>query len=144
MFRSPLTDGFELLTTFGGRARIGILVSDLYAGPTSRFNLGNTLVVDLLSGTLKSVTDLALFGGANMLAVESAPGRYRLTRLLRAQRDTESTMGNPAPAGAKVVALDENLASLPISASRGTGVSVRRAVRSVTRPMWRRPLRWRA
>ena len=131
VFRSPATDGFELLTTFGGRARIGTLVSDFYAGPTSRFDLGNALTVDLLSGTLESVTDLTLFGGANALAIESAsgvweivqagtveliaPGRYRLTRLLRGQRGTEGAMANPAPAGAQVVVLDAALASLPIA-----------------------------
>jgi hypothetical protein len=131
VFRSPSTDGFELLTTFGSRARIGTLVSDFYAGPTSRFDLGNALVVDLLTGTLESVTDLTLFGGANALAIESAPGvweivqagaaellapgRYRLTRLLRGQRGTEGAMGNPAPAGARVVVLDDALASLPIA-----------------------------
>ncbi len=43
VFRSPSTDGFELLTTFSSRARIGALVSDFYAGPISRFDLGNTL-----------------------------------------------------------------------------------------------------
>jgi hypothetical protein len=131
VFRSPSTDGFELLTTFGSRARIGALVSEFYAGPTSRFDLGNALVVDLLTGTLESVTDLTLFGGANALAIESAPdvweimqaggaeliapGRYRLTRLLRGQRGTEAAMGNPAPAGARVVVLDASLASLPIA-----------------------------
>jgi hypothetical protein len=131
VFRSPATDGFELLTRFGTRARFGTLVSDLYAGPTSRFDLGNVLVVDLLTGTLESVTDLTLFGGANALAVESAPGvweivqagaaeliapgRYRLTRLLRGQRGTEGAMGNPTPAGARVVVLDDSLASLPIA-----------------------------
>ena len=131
VFRSPSTDGFELLTTFGGRARIGALVSDFYAGPTSRFDLGNALVIDLLSGTLESVTDLTLFGGANALALETAsgvweivqagtanliaPGRYQLTRLLRGQRGTEAAMANPAPAGARVVVLDEALASLPIA-----------------------------
>ena len=131
VFRSPSTDGFELLTTLGGRARIGELVSDFYAGPTSRFNLGNALVVDLLSGTLESVTDLTLFGGAYAIAVESAPGiweivqagaaeliapgRYRLTRLLRGQRGTESAVANPVPAGARVVVLDASLASLPIA-----------------------------
>jgi len=131
VFRSPSTDGFELLTTFGTRARMGTLVSDFFAGPTSRFDLGNALVVDLLTGTLESVTDLTLFGGANALAIESAPGvweivqagaaeliapgRYRLTRLLRGQRGTEGAMGNPAPAGARVVALDDSLASLPIA-----------------------------
>ena len=67
VFRSPSTDGFELLTTFSGRARIGTLVSDFYAGPTSRFDLGNALVIDLLTGTFESVTDLTLFGGANAL-----------------------------------------------------------------------------
>lgn len=131
VFRSPSTDGFELLTTFGTRARIGTLVSDFYAGPTSRFDLGNALVVDLLTGTLESVTDLTLFGGANALAIESAPGvweivqagsadliapgRYRLTRLLRGQRGTEGSMADPAPAGARVVVLDDSLASLPIA-----------------------------
>jgi hypothetical protein len=131
VFRSPSTDGFELLTTFGGRARIGTLVSDFYPGPTSRFDLGNVLVIDLLSGTLESVTDLTLFGGANALAIEAAsgvweivqagvtdliaPGRYRLTRLLRGQRGTEAAVANPAPAGARVVVLDAALASLPIA-----------------------------
>jgi hypothetical protein len=72
-----------------------------------------------------------LFGGANALAVETAsgvweivqagaaellaPGRYRLTRLLRGQRGTESAMGNPAPAGARVAVLDTALTSLPIA-----------------------------
>lgn len=131
VFRSPSTDGFELLTTFGSRARIGALVADFHAGPTSRFDLGNVLVVDLLTGTLESVTDLTLFTGANALAVETAPGvweivqagtadllapgRYRLTRLLRGQRGTDSAMGNPALAGARLVVLDGSLASLPIA-----------------------------
>ena len=131
VFRSPGADGFALLTTFGSRARIGTLVSDFYPGPTSRFDLGNALVVDLASGTLESVTDLTLFGGANALAVESAPGiweivqagaaelvapsRYRLTRLLRGQRGTEAAMGNPTPTGARVVVLDSALAPLPIA-----------------------------
>ena len=131
VFRSPGADGFALLTTFGSRARIGTLVSDFFAGPTSRFDLGNALVVDLASGTLESVTDLTLFGGANALAVETAPGkweivqagaaeliatgRYRLTRLLRGQRGTEAAMGNPTPAGARVVVLDSALAPLVIA-----------------------------
>ncbi|MFN3311958.1 MAG: hypothetical protein ACK46Q_00625 [Hyphomonas sp.] len=80
VFRSPSTDGFELLTKFGSRARMGTLVSDLYAGPSSRFDLGNALVVDVLTGTLESVTDLTLFGGANALAVESMPGVWELVQ----------------------------------------------------------------
>ena len=131
VFRSPGSDGFELLTTVPARARIGVLAFDLWPGPVSRFDLGNALTLDLFTGSLESVTDLALFGGANAVAVESAPGvweivqagaaeliapgRYRLTRLLRGQRGTEGTMGNPAPAGARVVVLDSTLAPLPIA-----------------------------
>ncbi len=119
------------MAVFRSRARIGTLVSDFFAGPTSRFDLGNTLVIELLTGTLESVTDLTLFGGASALAIEAAsgvweivqagtadliaPGRYRLTRLLRGQRGTEAAMANPAPAGARVVVLDDALASLPIA-----------------------------
>jgi hypothetical protein len=127
---SPGEDGFTLATTLGRSARIGRLVAPLYAGPTSRFDLGNVAIVDLALGALASVTDLTLFAGANALAVEAspgvwevlqagvaeliAPGRYRLSRPLRGQRGTEGAIGSPAPVGARVVVLDEALAPLPI------------------------------
>ena len=130
-YRSPGADGFELVTTVRRRANMGRLTADLWSGPTSRFDLGNVLILGLASGRLESVSDLALFGGANALAVESAPGRweivqarhaeliapgrYRPTRLLRGQRGTEQAMGNPTPAGARVVLLNEALTPLPIS-----------------------------
>ena len=50
-----------------------------------------------------------------MVLTTSCMSRYRLTRLLRGQRGTEGAMGNPAPAGARVVLLDDSLASLPIA-----------------------------
>ena len=131
VYRSAATDGFALLTTFGSRARMGVLAVDFFAGPVSRFDLGNALVIDLFSGTLESVTDITLLGGANALAVETgpgqweivqagaaeliAPGRYRLTRLLRGQRGTEGAIIGIVPTGARVVVLDTALASLPIS-----------------------------
>ena len=131
VYRSAETDGFALLTTFGGRARIGVLAADVFSGPVSRFDHSNALVVDLYSGTLESVTDITLLGGANALAVETgagqweivqagtaeliAPGRYRLTRLLRGQRGTDWAMISMVPTGARVVVLDATLASLPIS-----------------------------
>ena len=133
VFRSPALDGFTLLTTFSQRAKIGVLTADFYPGPVSRFDLGNALVVDLASGVLQSVTDIALFGGANVLAAEAAagqwevlqagnaeliaPGRYRLTRLLRGQRGTETAMGNPALAGSRVVIVDTSVSILPVAQS---------------------------
>ncbi len=131
VWRSASKDGFEWLTGITLPAQMGVLVSDFWAGPVSRFDHGNELIVDLSSGTLGSVTDLALFAGANAFAVESstgvweilqagttellAEGRYRLTRLLRGQRGTEHAIGSPAPAGARVVVLDASLAALPVS-----------------------------
>ena len=165
VFRSPSTDGFELLTTFGSRARIGTLVSDLYAGPTSRFDLGNALVVDLLTGTLESVTDLTLFGGANALAIESAPGVWEIVQAGAAELLAPGPVSpDPAPArparhrgrhgqpgarrragrGAGRQRSRRCRSPRPISASRGTGASARRAARSATRPMSRRPSRPRA
>ncbi|WP_019956696.1 baseplate multidomain protein megatron [Yoonia vestfoldensis] len=131
VYRSAAMDGFELLNTFGTRARVGRLAADFFAGPVSRFDLGNALEVDLFSGTLESVTDIALLGGANALAIEAAagqweivqagnaellaPGRYRLTRLLRGQRGTEGAITSMVPTGTRVVVLDNTLASLPIA-----------------------------
>ncbi|KGJ14312.1 baseplate multidomain protein megatron [Paracoccus sanguinis] len=131
VFRSPDLDGFDLLTTFSARARMGVLVADLHAGPGSRFDYGNVVYVDLLTGTLESVTDLRLFRGENSIAVEQpsgawevlqfaeaeliAPGRYRLSRLLRGQRGTDVDMAAMVPEGARVVVLDTAVNPLPIS-----------------------------
>ena len=131
VFRCLDLDGFDLLTTFSGRARMGALVADLYSGPTSRFDYGNSVYVDLLTGTLESVTDLRLFAGENSLAVEQpsgaweilqfgtaeliARGRYRLSRLLRGQRGTDADMAPMVSEGARVVVLDTALAPLPVA-----------------------------
>lgn len=132
VYRSPEESGFSLLTTLPGRATLGMLVEDLYSAPPDRFDLGNSVSVELLSGMLESVSDPQLFEGANALAIESAPGlweiaqfseaeliapgRYRLGRLLRGQRGTEGAIGNPTPSGSTVVVLDTALARLPIAA----------------------------
>ena len=131
VFRSAEESGFELLTAFRGRARMGELVADLYSGPTSRFDYGNSVYVELLSGTLESVTDARLFSGENSIAVEQpsgaweilqfggaellAPGRYRLSRLLRGQRGTEADMAGMVPTGARVVVLDVAVNPLPVT-----------------------------
>ncbi|WP_028714363.1 glycoside hydrolase TIM-barrel-like domain-containing protein [Paracoccus sp. J55] len=132
VYRSEEEDeGYQLLTTFSQRARIGALAFPFHSGPVDRFDHGNELYVDLAYGTLVSITDNQLFSGGNALAIESAPGvwevvqaatvelvsagRYKLTRLLRGQRGTEWAMGAVVPAGATVVVLDQTLVELPIS-----------------------------
>jgi hypothetical protein len=133
VYRSVTQDGFTLLDTVDVPSRIGVLAFDFYAsGAAARnFDLGNELYIDLISGTLQSVTDIELFAGANTAAIESAPGvweivqfgeaelidtnRYRCRRLLRGQLGTEGAMGNPAPAGSRVVILDSTVTPLSIA-----------------------------
>ena len=123
--------GFTLRDVIGQPAQIGTLAAELPSGPFWRFDHGNELLVDLSSGILTSVTDTELFAGANSLAIEAAPGiweivqagtielvapgRYRLTRLLRGQRGTEDAMGNPSPIGARIIVLNAALQPLSIS-----------------------------
>ena len=150
VFRSPEESSFDLLTTLTGRARMGELVADLHSGPTSRFDLGNAVYLELLSGTLESVTDLRLFGGENALGVAQpsggweilqfgdaellAPGRYRLSRLLRGQRGTDADMAPMVPAGARVVVLDTALAQLAV-AEADLGLPWNWRVGPATRPV---------
>ncbi len=150
VLRSPETSGWASFATITWRARIGTLVTDLPAGPAWRWDRGAVLEIDLPWGQLESVTDLQLFGGANAFAVESAPGswevlqardvtlvapgRYRLTTLLRGQRGTETAIGNPAPAGARVVVLDTAVTELPFTAGE-IGLPWNLAVGPATRPV---------
>jgi len=108
------------------------------------------LEIDLPWGQLESVTDLQLFAGSHAFAVESAPGtweilqardvtliapgRYRLTTLLRGQRGTEHAIGSLAPAGARVVVLDADVTELPFTAGE-IGLPWNLAVGPATRPV---------
>jgi hypothetical protein len=96
-----------------------------------RWDNVNTLCVRLITGTLASAEDAAVFAGANALAVQNpdgdweivqfadaaltAPGVWQLTRLRRGRRGTEAAMGSPVPAGARVVVLDQTLGQLSLS-----------------------------
>jgi hypothetical protein len=123
-YRSPENTNFGLNTQLPAPSSMGETQFDLFSGPTSRFDRGNVLRVQIYNAgvTLESVSDLALFDGANTLAVEGAggnweilqfrdaalisPGVYDLTNLLRGQYGTEDAFADPVAAGARVVLLD--------------------------------------
>ena len=87
--------------------------------------------MQLDAGTLASVTELALLGGANLAAVcnedgdwevlqflsaiLTAPATYTLTGLLRGQGGTEHAMRTPVVAGARFVLLDGALARIDMT-----------------------------
>ena len=115
------------------RARIpgpgycGELETPLGWGAEGRWDLSDPVRVRLYSGNLASATDTAVLAGENRLAIETetgwevisfanatliAPGRYEISRLLRGLGGSRI---NAAPAGARVVVLDQVGAVAPVS-----------------------------
>jgi hypothetical protein len=106
-------------------AAIGETLDDLAAGPTSRFDHVRNVRVKLHGGALSSISDMALFGGANAAAVQRPDGAwevlqfadaelvgertYRLSRLIRGQAGSEWAVADPLPAGAPFVLLNEHV-----------------------------------
>jgi hypothetical protein len=121
--------------TWRGRAEfpaiMGALQWDLWPGPVGRWDEGNVVRVSLSGADLASVTDDALFAGANTFAIEQADGgweilqardielvsagTYDLRRLLRGQLGTEGAIGAPAASGARIVKIDPRLARVSIA-----------------------------
>jgi len=124
-------EDYQLVTTLDVPARLGELVTDLPPGAIEgRFDHHADILLDLAYGGLESATRLAVLDGANVIAVEAgagnweiiqfenadevAPGRWRLTSLLRGQAGTDDAMGSGSLAGALVLILDKALKSLSI------------------------------
>jgi hypothetical protein len=109
-------------------AIVGETLDDLPRGPTSRFDHVHRVRVKLYGGALASVSDLVLLAGANTAAVQRSDGAwevlqfanaalvgersYELSRLLRGQAGSEWAMGDPLPAGAPFVVLNEQVIPL--------------------------------
>ncbi len=105
---------------------------DFYSGPRDRWDDGNRVEVEVFGPRgLESREALDVLNGANRLAIENpdgaweivafrhaeltAPQRYRLSGFLRGMRGTEGAMRHPNPAGARLVLLDEAVATAPIA-----------------------------
>ncbi|HVZ90062.1 MAG TPA: glycoside hydrolase TIM-barrel-like domain-containing protein [Rhizomicrobium sp.] len=122
IFRSAGESDFALDTTLNLASAIGETTADFHSGPAWRWDEANALEIRLYNGACRSRDDLSVLGGANALALRNAdgewevlqyanaeltaPGRWRLTRLLRAQAGTEGAMRDPVAAGARLVLLD--------------------------------------
>jgi hypothetical protein len=102
---------------------VGQTLDDLPAGPTACWHRAS-FRVQIYGNALASVTDSALFSGANAAAVQRGDGAweiiqfagaelvgnriYALSRLLRGQAGSEWAMAAPLPAGSPFVLLDQH------------------------------------
>ncbi|KZL21968.1 glycoside hydrolase TIM-barrel-like domain-containing protein [Pseudovibrio sp. Ad37] len=133
VYRSQADAGFKRVAEITTPAQFGVTLEPLKRGPTSRFDLGSELVISVSSGTIESIPDLELLAGGNAFAIETAPNTweiiqasraellapstYKLSRLLRGQRGTESSIVDTLPASARIIRLDDNLVPAPITLS---------------------------
>jgi hypothetical protein len=106
-------------------AIVGETLDPLPRGPVSRWDRFSRVRVRLHGGALASVSDTVLLNGANAAAVRRADGAweilqfanavlvdpqtYELSRLVRGREGSEWAMGDPTPAGASFVLLDDHL-----------------------------------
>ncbi len=127
------TDGasYTRLATALAPASVGETLSELPAADAARWQRAG-VEVKLFGGTLASVSDGALFSGANAAAVQHASGgweviqfahaeligprTYKVSRLLRGQAGSERAISPLLAAGAPFVLLDRNLVVLATSA----------------------------
>ncbi|MBN9588097.1 MAG: hypothetical protein BGN85_10970 [Alphaproteobacteria bacterium 64-11] len=131
VLRSATTSGYVRDVTLTTPCSFGVTVEDFYSGPRWHWDRVNSLKLRLVNGALSSAGSVAVYGGANALAVQNpdggwevvqyadaaltGPGEYTLTNLLRGRRGSEGQMRSPVPAGARVVVLDESLVQLGLS-----------------------------
>ena len=106
---------------------VGETLDDLPAGPTARWHNASFRVL-VYGGALASVSESALFAGANAAALQRADSvwevvqfanaelvgenTYLLSRLLRGQAGSEWAMGTPLGSGASFVVLDRNVTAI--------------------------------
>lgn len=124
--------GGDESVTLGSSARIGALLTDLPKGPVGRWDMANIMDVFLPNVQLSSVSDEAIFDGANRLAIKTetgwevfqaanaeliAPSTYRLSRLLRGQEGSDADMQALIPSGARVIWLGAGWRDLPLPES---------------------------
>ncbi|HWL31940.1 MAG TPA: glycoside hydrolase/phage tail family protein [Xanthobacteraceae bacterium] len=104
---------------------VGETLDPLPRGPVNRFDRHSRMRVRLYGGMLSSVSDTVLLNGANAAAVQRSDGAweliqfghaelvdaktYELSRLLRGREGSEWAMGDPTPAGAPFVLIDDHL-----------------------------------
>ena len=121
-------------------AAIGTVVSWMAAGPASGWDTISMLEVDLRSGHLADAAEAAVLDGNNRLVVQAetgrwevigfvtaelvAPGRYRLSHLLRGCEGSQTAAVLP---GARVMVPGSGTISLPVDANWIGGTRTLRA-----------------
>lgn len=132
VYGADLEGDFRLEELLPARATVGVTQSILAAGPAGRWDLGPALEVELIGGTLETVSRAQVLNGANRLAIGDgspdgwevmqfseaeliAPNRYLIRDRLRGQYGSDGVMPFEWPVGSYVVFLDAAVEQLDLS-----------------------------
>jgi hypothetical protein len=116
---------FQVLAGLDGAATFGVIITNLPEGPFETWDRANEVEVILTSGSLASVSELAVLNGANaaligneLIQFENAQligeNTYKLTKLLRGRQGTEWAIGTHA-AGERFIVLTPALYTTAIA-----------------------------
>jgi hypothetical protein len=156
VYDAPFEGGdFALNTTIAARAAIGRAITPLHRTRPALWSRDGGLEVAMPYWvTLASVSEAAVLNGANVMAIGTgadwelfqftdaeliAPGRWRLSRLLRGQFGTDALMPQAWAPGAALVRVDAALAQIDLpQALRGLARRYRigPAVRPLDDPLY--------
>jgi hypothetical protein len=128
---SPSTQAYARRVLLDRPAQIATLLTPLSPGVSGRFDWSQPLDLDLPYGGLESAPKLSVLNGANRYSMQSqsgaweigafveaeetAPGRWRLSGLLRGLSGTEDAMTAGIAAGAAFVMLDDAVKPLALT-----------------------------
>lgn len=145
---SPALDGFEEAAIIRAPSTIMELAAPLAAGPRGRWDWQNSLELSGEDGEFQSLDPLLVLAGGNRIAVETprgweliqfqmaellAPGRWRLSGLLRGLSGTDPEMREGAVTGANAVLLDRTVTRIELPADQ-RGIALNWAVGPVEMP----------
>ncbi|MEI6573835.1 MAG: glycoside hydrolase/phage tail family protein [Alphaproteobacteria bacterium] len=132
VWRSNDGADWTLFGTIERSSLIGTTLADLPPGPTSRWDLSNTISVQLGTGAVSSAGDDAALSGESVIALQGPDGRWeliafahaemigsstwRLSKLLRGLGSSEVIARRQLAAGARAVLLDQSV--LPLSSDQ--------------------------
>ncbi len=123
------TEGFQKITDIVSPATMGVIETELLQFSSPVIDKINQLNINLIGGTLESLTEdnlqsfgnLALIGNENFQFKninQTELNKYTLSHLYRGRQGTENYAGETHPAGSRFILLDENVLKIEMPVSQ--------------------------
>lgn len=124
IYYSTEAELYKPLSVCNMQATIGVVTNKIPVGSSLLFDESTEIIVQLLHGSLQSITELSLLNGVNKALIGDeliqfqnveplGSNKYKLTKLLRGRNGTEYAI-TKHKTGDKFILLDEKIVNVPI------------------------------